>query len=63
VVLRAVLDHDGTLGLLLMLAEALEAGEVDQIASLATTLRLDEAQINQSQWDAMRWAEQLGAAG
>ena len=63
VVLRAVLDHDGTLGLLLMLAEALEAGELDQIASLATTLRLDEAQINQSQWDAMRWAEQLGAAG
>ena len=63
VVLRAVLDHEGTLGLLLMLAEALEAGEVDRVASLADALKLDEAGINQSQWDAMRWAEKLGASG
>lgn len=62
-VLRAVLDHEGTLGLLLMLAEALEAGELDRVASLAAALGLDEARINQSQWDAVRWAEKLGAPG
>lgn len=63
VVVRAALDHEGTLGLLLMLAEALEAGELDRVASLAAALGLDEARINQSQWDAIRWAEKLGAPG
>ncbi len=63
VVLQAVLDRQGTLGMLLMLAEALEAGEVKQIVSLATTLGLDAAQINQAQWDALRWAEKLATPG
>jgi len=48
---------------LLMLAEALEAGEVKQVVSLATTLGLDAAQINQAQWDALRWAEKLATPG
>jgi len=58
-----VLDRQGTLGMLLMLAEALEAGEVKQVVSLATTLGLDAAQINQAQWDALRWAEKLATPG
>ena len=62
-VLCAVLDHEGTLGMLLMLAEALEAGELDRVTSLAAALKLDEARINQSQWDAIRWAEKLGSSG
>jgi EAL and modified HD-GYP domain-containing signal transduction protein len=60
-VVRAVLDHEGTPGLLLMLAEALEAGEPDRVASLAATLTLSPETVNQAQWEALRWAEKLGA--
>ncbi|OHC66658.1 MAG: hypothetical protein A2040_06460 [Rhodocyclales bacterium GWA2_65_19] len=61
-VIRAVLEQEGVPGMLLMLVEALEAGESDRVDSLAQALGLDVAKINQTQWDAMRWAERMGAA-
>lgn len=62
VVVRAVLEQEGVPGMLLMLVEALEAGESDRVDSLAHGLGLDVDSINQTQWDALRWAERLGAA-
>jgi EAL and modified HD-GYP domain-containing signal transduction protein len=60
---RAILGYEGTLGMLLSLAEALEQGHYEHIDSLATTLGLSMQDINTAQLDAIRWAESLTAKG
>lgn len=62
VVVAAVLDREGPLGRLLMLAQELEGGEAERVASLAASLGLDQEAVDRAQWAAMRWAEKLGAA-
>jgi EAL and modified HD-GYP domain-containing signal transduction protein len=60
---RAILGYEGTLGMLLSLAEALEQGQYEHVDSLATTLGLSLQDINTAQLDAIRWAESLTAKG
>jgi EAL and modified HD-GYP domain-containing signal transduction protein len=56
---RAILDHEGIHGQLLRLAEAVEGGEYEILDSLATSLRLELADINAAQMEALGWAESL----
>lgn len=61
-VVRAVLDFDGMPGSLLMLAKALEEGDVALVRSLASALRLEPAEIMRLQGEALGWAESFGQA-
>ena len=61
-VVRAVLDHEGIAGSLLMLAKALEEGDVRRVESLAQMLGLAPAAIMKMQGEAVGWAESFGAA-
>ncbi len=56
---RAILGYEGTLGMLLSLAEALEQSRYEHIGSIAAALGLSLQDINTAQLDAIRWAESL----
>jgi EAL and modified HD-GYP domain-containing signal transduction protein len=59
--MRAILDYEGKLGMLLSLAEALEQRRYEHIESLAAELGLSLQDVNAAQFDAVRWAENLTA--
>ncbi|HEY6897959.1 MAG TPA: HDOD domain-containing protein [Rhodocyclaceae bacterium] len=58
-ILRAILDHDGVHGRLLMLAEAVEAGDSENVCGLAAALGLTATAIGRHQLEAVAWAESL----
>jgi EAL and modified HD-GYP domain-containing signal transduction protein len=66
-ILRAILNHEGILGRLLWLAEAVEQGDQDSIAARVAELRLGTNQpgvspaaiLNRLQLEALAWAESL----
>lgn len=58
-IMRAVLEHEDTLGQLLLLAEAVEQGQAAVVASLASALGLSTWQVNNFQFESMAWAESL----
>ncbi len=58
-IVRAILDHEGIHGRLLMLAEAAEQSEWETVRSLAEELQLTAGDINRMQIEAMIWAESL----
>jgi len=66
-ILRAILDHEGILGRLLWLAEAVEQGDQESIAARVAELRLGTNQpgvspaaiLNRLQLEALAWAESL----
>lgn len=56
---RAVLQHEGIHGQLLRLAVSAEEGDTELLLALAAHLGLDLGDINQSQFEALGWAESL----
>ncbi|MCK9283753.1 MAG: HDOD domain-containing protein [Rhodocyclaceae bacterium] len=58
-IVRAILEHEGLHGRLLMLAEAAEQGDWDMLQGLAAELQLAAADINAMQLEALAWAESL----
>lgn len=56
---RTILGYEGTLGMLLSLAEAVEQGHYEPIGSLAASLNLDLQDVNLAQFEAVQWAEGL----
>jgi EAL and modified HD-GYP domain-containing signal transduction protein len=60
---QAILGYEGTLGMLLWLAEALEQRNYERIESLSSALGLSLQDVNIAQLDAVRWAETLTAQG
>lgn len=60
---RAILDYEGPVGMLLSLAEALEQRQYAHIESLAASLKLSLQDVNSAQFEAVRWAESLTTQG
>jgi c-di-GMP phosphodiesterase len=60
---RAILEHEGPVGMLLSLAEALEQRQYEHIESLAVSLKLSLQDVNSAQFEAVRWAESLTTQG
>jgi len=55
----AILEHNGQIGKLLLLAETLEAGKYEQISSLSASLGLTLGEVSDAQMEAVSWAESL----
>lgn len=60
---RAILGYEGTLGMLLSLAESVEQAHYTHIGSLSASLGLELQDVNQAQFEAVQWAESLSTKG
>ncbi len=56
---NALLNRDGKLGELLLLAEKLEQNDFDAAAELRVKMQLKQSDLTQAQLEAMRWANAL----
>ncbi|MEJ5301567.1 MAG: HDOD domain-containing protein [Thermodesulforhabdaceae bacterium] len=56
---KALLSHEGTLGLMYRMIMAHEAGDSEKVVEIAKNFSLDIAKINQLYIEAIRWAQML----
>ncbi|MDD5240182.1 MAG: EAL domain-containing protein [Sulfuricella sp.] len=56
---KALLEHSGPLGNLLLLAKKMEQTDFDAAATILDEMRLSRADLTQAQLEAMRWANDI----